>query len=130
MFPAPFDYVAPARAADAIDLLCSVGEDAKVLAGGQSLIPLMKLRLAAPTCLVDLGRIRELAGIGLDDGGWLLGGAMVTGPGPGGRGRGPGGGRRGHRRGRRAQPLPGLGPASPAGRAGQPDMRVDQQSKG
>jgi len=56
--PAPFDYSAPETVAEAVELL---GEDALVLAGGQSLVPLLNLRLARPARLVDVNRIRELA---------------------------------------------------------------------
>jgi len=62
MIPAEFDYVAPESVEEAIRELRENGEDAKVLAGGHSLIPLMKLRLAAPTLLVDLRRCGELRG--------------------------------------------------------------------
>jgi aerobic carbon-monoxide dehydrogenase medium subunit len=61
MYPAPFEYFRPATLAEAIDLLARHGEDAKVLAGGHSLIPAMKLRLARPTALVDIGRLAELS---------------------------------------------------------------------
>jgi aerobic carbon-monoxide dehydrogenase medium subunit len=60
---APFEYHAPATAADAAKLLAELGEGAKVLAGGQSLIPLLALRLAVFDHLVDVGRIAELSGI-------------------------------------------------------------------
>lgn len=60
MIPAPFDYHAPASLADAIGLLQQHGDDAKVLSGGQSLLPLLKLRLAAANHLVDIGRIPGL----------------------------------------------------------------------
>jgi len=63
MIPAEFDYVAPESLDEAIRYLQESGEDAKVLAGGHSLIPLMKLRLAAPTLLVDLRRIPGLHGV-------------------------------------------------------------------
>jgi carbon-monoxide dehydrogenase medium subunit len=63
MIPAEFDYVAPESLDEAVRALREGGEDAKVLAGGHSLIPLMKLRLAAPTLLVDLRRIGDLRGI-------------------------------------------------------------------
>ena len=63
MIPAPFEYVAARSAADAVDLLAEHGEDAKLLAGGHSLLPMMKLRLAAPSVLIDIGRLTELAGI-------------------------------------------------------------------
>jgi carbon-monoxide dehydrogenase medium subunit len=60
MIPAAFEYFAPASLKEALDLLTTHREDAKVLAGGQSLVPLMKLRLARPRYLVDLSRIAEL----------------------------------------------------------------------
>jgi carbon-monoxide dehydrogenase medium subunit len=63
MIPAGFDYHAPRSVADAIQLLAGLGPDAKVLAGGHSLLPMMKLRFAQPTHLVDLARIADLRGI-------------------------------------------------------------------
>jgi len=63
MIPAEFDYVAPETLDDAIRALADGGEDAKLLAGGHSLLPLMKLRLAAPALLVDLRRVPDLAGV-------------------------------------------------------------------
>jgi aerobic carbon-monoxide dehydrogenase medium subunit len=63
MIPAEFDYVAPASLDEAIAALAEGGEDAKLLAGGHSLLPLMKLRLAAPSLLVDLRRVPDLAGV-------------------------------------------------------------------
>jgi carbon-monoxide dehydrogenase medium subunit len=75
MIPAEFDYVAPESLDDAISALADGGEDAKVLAGGHSLIPLMKLRLAAPTLLVDLRRVGELRGF--ESNGELKLGAMT-----------------------------------------------------
>lgn len=60
MKPPPFDYARPATLPEAVSLLGQHGPEARVLAGGQSLLPLMKLRLARPTALVDLGRVREL----------------------------------------------------------------------
>ncbi|MGI8779422.1 MAG: FAD binding domain-containing protein [Solirubrobacteraceae bacterium] len=63
MIPAEFDYVAPESLDAALAALREGGEDAKVLAGGHSLVPLMKLRLAAPTLLVDLRRVPGLTGI-------------------------------------------------------------------
>jgi carbon-monoxide dehydrogenase medium subunit len=63
MIPAGFDYHAPRSVADAIKLLGDCGPDAKLLAGGHSLLPMMKLRFAAPSALIDLGRIAELRGI-------------------------------------------------------------------
>jgi carbon-monoxide dehydrogenase medium subunit len=61
--PAPFTHHAPETVDEAVSLLAELGPDAKVLAGGQSLVPLMNLRLARPTALVDLGRMHDLAGI-------------------------------------------------------------------
>jgi aerobic carbon-monoxide dehydrogenase medium subunit len=66
MIPAPFDYVAAESPAHALDLLGSLGDDAKLLAGGHSLLPMMKLRLAAPAVLIDIGRLTELIGIRSD----------------------------------------------------------------
>jgi carbon-monoxide dehydrogenase medium subunit len=63
MIPAEFDYVAPSSLDEAIQALVSGGEDAKLLAGGHSLLPLMKLRLAAPTLLVDLRNVDGLRGV-------------------------------------------------------------------
>ncbi len=63
MIPAEFDYVAPASLDEALSALADGGEDAKLLAGGHSLLPLMKLRLAAPTLLVDLRKVPGLTGI-------------------------------------------------------------------
>ena len=76
MIPAQFDYVAPTSVADAVTALGEAGEDAKLLAGGQSLIPVLRLRLAFPTVLVDLGKVDELRGV-RDDGDALLIGAMT-----------------------------------------------------
>jgi aerobic carbon-monoxide dehydrogenase medium subunit len=73
VIPAEFDYVAPESIDDALGALAQGGEDAKVLAGGHSLIPLMKLRMATPALLVDLRRVPGLAGISRSDGGWTLG---------------------------------------------------------
>jgi aerobic carbon-monoxide dehydrogenase medium subunit len=67
MIPAPFDYQRAGSVDEAIDLLASNGDDAKLLAGGHSLLPLMKLRLAQPTVLVDIGRIGDLSYV--EDGG-------------------------------------------------------------
>jgi len=63
MIPAGFDYHAPRSVADALKLLGDLGPEAKLLAGGHSLLPMMKLRFAAPTALIDLGKISELRGI-------------------------------------------------------------------
>ena len=61
MIPASFDYVRAGSVDEAIGLLSEHGEDAKLLAGGHSLLPLMKLRLAQPAMLIDIGRLRELS---------------------------------------------------------------------
>jgi carbon-monoxide dehydrogenase medium subunit len=77
MIPAGFDYHAPRSIGDAIKLLGSIGSDAKLLAGGHSLLPMMKLRFAQPSALIDLGKIRELRGI-KQEGNEICIGAMTT----------------------------------------------------
>lgn len=77
MIASAFEYHAPASLADAIALLGRYGEDARPLAGGHSLLPMMKLRFAAPAHLVDLGRIADLRGIA-EVGGDIHIGAMTT----------------------------------------------------
>jgi carbon-monoxide dehydrogenase medium subunit len=77
MIPAAFDYVAPDSLDDAISALVAGGEDAKLLAGGHSLIPLMKLRVAAPSLLVDLRKLPGLRGVQREDGHWRIG-ALTT----------------------------------------------------
>ncbi|CCW14226.1 carbon monoxide dehydrogenase medium subunit [Rhodococcus aetherivorans] len=62
MIPSTFDYVAPTTIDEAVAALAAAGEDAKIIAGGQSLMPVLRLRLAAPTTLVDLGRVPDLRG--------------------------------------------------------------------
>ncbi|MEP7104421.1 MAG: xanthine dehydrogenase family protein subunit M [Chloroflexota bacterium] len=62
MYPAAFDYRAPASLAETLVLLSEHGDDAKLMAGGQSLIPLLKLRFAAPVLVIDIGRLPDLAG--------------------------------------------------------------------
>ena len=73
MKPAPFDYHRPATVDEAVALLDRHGPDTKVLAGGQSLLPMMKLRLARPTALVDINRVRELAYVRAADDGLAFG---------------------------------------------------------
>ena len=73
MIPSGFDYHAPTTVAEATELLARHGEDAKVLAGGHSLVPLMKLRLAQPKVLIDLGRIDGLSYVREGDGGVAIG---------------------------------------------------------
>jgi len=77
VIPASFDYVAPTTVDDAVRALSEAGEDAKVIAGGQSLMPVLRMRLAAPSKLVDLGRVAELRGV-REDGDMLVVGAMTT----------------------------------------------------
>jgi carbon-monoxide dehydrogenase medium subunit len=67
MIPAPFEYEVAESAEQAVDLLGRHGDEAKLLAGGHSLLPLMRLRLAYPSVLVDIGRIPELAYVREDD---------------------------------------------------------------
>ncbi len=77
MIPASFDYVRPASLTDAVQALADGGDDAKVIAGGQSLLPLLRLRLAYPELLVDIGGLDELRGV-TDAGDSLLIGARTT----------------------------------------------------
>src|ERR1700687_4353818 len=68
MFPAAFDYRAPVSLDEALGLLAEQGDAAKVMAGGQSLIPLLRLRFAQPALVVDIGRLPSMADITRDDG--------------------------------------------------------------
>jgi aerobic carbon-monoxide dehydrogenase medium subunit len=77
MIPASFSYHRPATVADAVKLLSTLGEDSRPLAGGHSLIPMMKLRLATPGHLIDLQGLAELKGINRE-GGKVVIGAMTT----------------------------------------------------
>jgi carbon-monoxide dehydrogenase medium subunit len=77
VIPSAFDYVAATSVEEAIQALSEAGEDAKVLGGGQSLIPVLRLRLAAPTVVVDLNKISELRGV-REDGDAIVVGAMTT----------------------------------------------------
>jgi carbon-monoxide dehydrogenase medium subunit len=77
MIPAEFDYVRASSVDEALAALREHGDDAKVLAGGQSLIPLLRLRLAYPSVLVDVGRIDEMRGV-REDGDRLVIGAATT----------------------------------------------------
>ena len=76
MFPAAFDYKAPTSLEEALQLLAEGGDDAKIIAGGQSLLPVMKLRLAAPELVIDLAKIDSLKGV-RDDGDAIVIGAMT-----------------------------------------------------
>src|SRR5271165_5542886 len=77
MIPGPFSYHRPATVADAVKLLSTLGDEARPLAGGHSLVPMMKLRLATPAHLIDLHGIDALKGI-RRDGNKIVIGAMTT----------------------------------------------------
>jgi carbon-monoxide dehydrogenase medium subunit len=77
MIPREFDYHAPRTLPDALGLLAKFGDEAKLLAGGHSLLPMMKMRFAQPAHLIDLGKIAELKGL-REEGGVLRIGAMTT----------------------------------------------------
>lgn len=77
MKPAPFEYYAPTTVEEALDHLAEHGYDAKALAGGQSLIPMMNFRLAQPAVLIDLNKISELFSIRPEEAGGLRLGAMT-----------------------------------------------------
>jgi aerobic carbon-monoxide dehydrogenase medium subunit len=77
MIPAAFDYARPSTVDEALQAIAAGGEDVKILAGGQSLIPVMRLRLAAPETVIDLTRVSELRGV-RDDGDVIVIGAMTT----------------------------------------------------
>ena len=76
MIPAQFDYVAPTSVADALSALAQHGDDAKIIAGGQSLLPVLRMRLNAPEMVIDLGKIDALRGV-RDDGDAIVIGAMT-----------------------------------------------------
>lgn len=77
MYPQSFEYHSPESVDEAVSLLGTLGDDAKLLAGGHSLIPLMKLRFATPAHLVDVRRISELAGIREESGALVIGAATT-----------------------------------------------------
>ena len=77
MIPAKFDYVAPATVEEALQAMADAGDEGKVIAGGQSLLPVLRMRLNAPEMVIDLGRIESLRGI-RDDGDHIVIGAMTT----------------------------------------------------
>ncbi len=77
MIPAAFEYVAPTTVEEALAALAEHGDEAKILAGGQSLLPVLRMRLNAPEWVIDLGRIEALRGI-RDDGDHVVIGAMTT----------------------------------------------------
>src|SRR3990172_5464158 len=76
MKPPPFEYHAPTTVAETVSLLSHYGEDAKVLAGGQSRMPLLNFRLARPAAIVDINGVEELDYLHQEDG-WLVVGALV-----------------------------------------------------
>ena len=76
MIPAQFDYLAPATVEEALAALAEHGDDAKIIAGGQSLLPVLRMRLNAPEMVIDLGKIESLRGI-RDDGDAIVIGAMT-----------------------------------------------------
>ncbi|HXG52189.1 MAG TPA: xanthine dehydrogenase family protein subunit M [candidate division Zixibacteria bacterium] len=73
MYPASFRYLRPRSLAEALEFLTRHGEEAKLLAGGHSLLPAMKLRLASPRYLIDIGGLRELRGIDTSPGEMVIG---------------------------------------------------------
>ncbi len=77
MIPAQFDYVAPSTLEEALEALRNGGDDAKIIAGGQSLLPVLRMRLNAPDLVIDLGNIEALRGV-RDDGDAIVIGAMTT----------------------------------------------------
>jgi CO/xanthine dehydrogenase FAD-binding subunit len=77
MKPAPFEYFAPAHIGEALDLLADYGDEAKILAGGQSLMPLMNMRLARPRVVIDINRLAELAYVSPGAEGTLTIGALT-----------------------------------------------------
>ena len=76
MIPVQFDYVAPATVEEALAALAQHGDEAKIMAGGQSLLPVLRMRLNAPEIVIDLGKIESLRGI-RDDGDTIVIGAMT-----------------------------------------------------
>jgi aerobic carbon-monoxide dehydrogenase medium subunit len=77
VIPSPFEYVAAGSAEEAVRLLQEHGDDAKLLAGGHSLLPMMKVRLAAPSVLIDVGGIPDLSYVRVDDGTLTIGAATT-----------------------------------------------------
>jgi carbon-monoxide dehydrogenase medium subunit len=77
MIPAEFDYARPTTIADAVAAIAAAGEDGKILGGGQSLIPILRLRLAYPSTVIDVSRVDEMRGV-RDDGDAIVIGSMTT----------------------------------------------------
>ncbi len=78
MIPAAFDYVRPRSVDDAVAALAAAGEDAKVLGGGQSLLPVLRLRLNAPTALIDVSALEELRTVSMDGNTLVIGAGVTT----------------------------------------------------
>src|SRR4029453_17884030 len=76
VIPAPFDYLAPTSVEEALAALAEHGDEAKILAGGPTVLPVLRMRLNAPEFVIDLGRIESLRGI-RDDGDAIVIGAMT-----------------------------------------------------
>ena len=76
MIPVQFDYLAPTTVEEALSALAEHGDDAKIMAGGQSLLPVLRMRLNAPEMVIDLGKIESLRGV-RDDGDAIVIGAMT-----------------------------------------------------
>ena len=77
MIPTEFDYHRAASVDEALDLLSRHGDDAKLFAGGHSLLPAMKLRLSSPTVIIDISRLEDLKGIGEEDDHVVIGGGAT-----------------------------------------------------
>ncbi len=77
MIPASFAYIAPSTVAEALSALAEAGDEGKILAGGQSLLPILRMRLNAPSVVIDLGKVAEMQGIS-EDGDHIVVGAMTT----------------------------------------------------
>src|SRR5512139_2393416 len=77
MFPANFGYVAAGSVEEALELMAQRGENGKLLAGGHSLIPAMKLRLQSPQTLIDLGTVPGLRGVSVDGNNLVIGALTV-----------------------------------------------------
>jgi carbon-monoxide dehydrogenase medium subunit len=77
VIPAKFDYVAPTSVEEALSALAEAGDEVKIMAGGQSLLPVLRMRLNAPELVIDLGRIESLRGV-RDDGDAIVIGALTT----------------------------------------------------
>ncbi|MBI2183249.1 MAG: FAD binding domain-containing protein, partial [Deltaproteobacteria bacterium] len=77
MFPASFGYVAARSVEEALQLMAKHGDGGKLLAGGHSLIPAMKLRLTSPRTLIDLATVPGLSGVKIEGNNWIIGALTV-----------------------------------------------------